>query len=759
LVGTNVSTVQINATLANLSSINTSQVKLNGYYNWQASTISDYIFTPSLSSFNTASDFTMECFYYPTSNIAWGTIMSLGITTVSGREFRIGQSIESGGFGMLWPIGSNVDGTYFSGTRLPLSNWNHVALVRSTNQALLFANGDLLANSNISYSTIENHTLWLFRSPYVNQATGYINSARIVMGQALYKGNFTPPTQQLTISTVGTSGPNVASSLISSVTFLGATTSNFIDTGPLGITVNRSGNPSTNQISHVFTNNGFNVGLNCNTPSYLLDVNGRFHADSMFTNSITGISTLQLNATTVIAQDDAVIAGDTFNYTTYATSPIDYTNIVSCFTIFDPGFYCTNAFLSGNGQHHVLFGMSSLWRSSNYGSSWTNILSTNVSTLQFQGGAASATGKYMTATTVDYSTLTSNYIYTSKDCGATWAIGSVLRTWIRNPAMSASGQYQIACTTNDYPWISSDYGTTWTAVTSISFNVLWCCAISASGQYQALTWYGGNIFVSSDYGVTWTQRTSLFNYLFTSLVMSGNGKYIIAVPQNQLYIGVISSDYGVTWTNLSVGFSGGISAISYTGQYIFGSTGRFMFMSQDYGNTFVLTNATQINPGPQHTIAINYTSQYIYEFASFIGGIVPHRGFLPILAPGGITGNMNVGPYRLLVNGSTSNLSVSDNGKTFLFSVTNSQSATLLLPSTTLISPGWTCKIVNMNTSGTGSNANLYVSSSQSLIYGQAPSGRSTFAHINVNGTTTVTNTYTKYVNIVYDGSNYYAIP
>jgi hypothetical protein len=485
-------------------------------------------------------------------------------------------------------------------------------------------------------------------------------------------------------------------------------------------------------------------------------------ASTITTNTITSINPIKLNTSTVIAQQDSLVVEDFINYNTYTTNPIDYTNMASSFTTFSPGFFCQNAFLSGNGQHHVLFGMSSLWRSSNYGSSWTNVLSTNaVSTLQFLGGTASATGKYMTVTSVGNPGYTSNYIYTSKDYGATWISGSVSRTWASNiPAMSASGQYQIACTTNDYPWSSSDYGVTWTAITSISFNLLWCCAISASGQYQAIAWYNGQIYISVNYGVTWSLRTSLSNYLIVSLHMSGNGKYIFASSQNQLPY--FSSDYGTTWTSLS---SGGVCvAMSYTGQYILINTTYSLSLSQDYGVTFGPTNSRLSGTGPGYLAAMNATAQYIYGFGSesLFGGprdYYPQRGFLPILAPGGITGNLNMNPYRLLVNGSSSNLAFSDNGRTFLFGLANSQSATLLLPSTTTISPGWTCKIVNMNTSGTGSNANLYVSSSQSLIYGQAPSGRSTFAHINVNGTTTVTNTYTKYVNIVYDGSNYYAIP
>ena len=114
--------------------------------------------------------------------------------------------------------------------------------------------------------------------------------------------------------------------------------------------------------------------------------------------------------------------------------------------------------------------------------------------------------------------------------------------------------------------------------------------------------------------------------------------------------------------------------------------------------------------------------------------------------------------YSLVANGSQLNTTANDSGRTFLLDIANSQSAIVWLPSTSLMTGGWTCKIVNMNASGNGSNANLYISSSQSLIYGQAPSGRSTFAHINVNGGT-ITNTYTKYVNIVYDGSRFYAIP
>jgi len=268
----------------------------NSFYSWQTTSLADALTTNLVSNFNLgSSNFTMECFFYPTANIttAWQSIMALGTTNTGGHEFRISQyTFGSGGFGMIWPNGSGTDGIYGSGSVLPLNTWHHLALVRSTNQALLFLNGTLLANSNIVYTTSENLRLFLYTNPYDTvfdiHGQGYLNSARVVVGQALYTGNFTPPLQQLTTSNVGAIGTNVAASLTGTVAFLGGTLSTLTDASSSGLALTIAGSPrSGTAVPSTFTGA---IGINCNAPRFGLDVNGIINTNSFISNNLSSLT-------------------------------------------------------------------------------------------------------------------------------------------------------------------------------------------------------------------------------------------------------------------------------------------------------------------------------------------------------------------------------------------------------------------------------------------------------------------------------------
>jgi len=251
----------------------------NIFYSWQTTGSFDSFSTDPVSNFNVGSgNFTMECFFYPTAIPAsWGTIMSLTGPATGGREFRITQRYGSAGLGFLYPTGATTDGSLslLATSTLSLSTWCHLALTRSTNWMYLYSNGTAILSTNlVSHAHNENKQIILYRSPYPADTfgQGYINSARVVVGQVLYTGNFIPPTQQLSTNSVGAYAFNVAGSITGTVAFLGGTVSTLTDAGPSALALNVSGSPrSGTTVPTTFTGR---IGINCNTPQFGLDVNG-----------------------------------------------------------------------------------------------------------------------------------------------------------------------------------------------------------------------------------------------------------------------------------------------------------------------------------------------------------------------------------------------------------------------------------------------------------------------------------------------------
>jgi len=281
IVSNNVSsfTGQISSLIANnvtsltnqTSSITANSIAPISYYSWQTTTSNDNFNTGLTPLFNQqGSNFTLECYLYPTFLGTFNTVLSVnnGSIATGGKEFRIYYN-GSNGFGAGYPSGTTTTG-FTTGSAIALNAWYHLALVRNTTNITLYLNGSNWATATMfNYTTSENRQLQVFAPrDGVQTGQGYINSIRFTIGQALYTGTFTPPTQQLTTTTVGTSGANVAASITGSVALLGAVTNSFTDQGSNALPLTVAGSPiiSLSTPTTFVSTLTFNGGVTFNGP-------------------------------------------------------------------------------------------------------------------------------------------------------------------------------------------------------------------------------------------------------------------------------------------------------------------------------------------------------------------------------------------------------------------------------------------------------------------------------------------------------------
>ena len=189
---------------------------------------SGYITLPS--AFNTAmvglagSQWTMECWVYITafnSSNSYGTtifgtyqgvaangrwifsyIGSAGITGTCGFEYTTGTGSQV-----------NLQGNY----TFNLNTWTHLAVTidattSSASTIVIYVNGvgQTFTNNNLSTQT-NNYAVPTIggNTQYSNNTLGYVSNLRLVKGNIVYVGNFTPPTSPLTaIQSIG--GTNIS---------------------------------------------------------------------------------------------------------------------------------------------------------------------------------------------------------------------------------------------------------------------------------------------------------------------------------------------------------------------------------------------------------------------------------------------------------------------------------------------------------------------------------------------------------------------
>ena len=215
----------------------------------------DFLSVAGSSNFNSTGDFTMEAWAYITSASAFGGIISLSEGTF-GSGGRI--AILNTGFLEFAILGSGGSGGgSYSGTAVPLNQWFHVALVRSgssTNNCSAYLNGSRVGQftSTSQVNTASNVcVIGRYYASGTNQywATGYIASARYVVGTALYSGTtYTVPTTPLTA--------------VSGTQLLTCQSNRFVDNSTNAFAITRNGDVRVTPFSPFTPTAAYSAGTN-----------------------------------------------------------------------------------------------------------------------------------------------------------------------------------------------------------------------------------------------------------------------------------------------------------------------------------------------------------------------------------------------------------------------------------------------------------------------------------------------------------------
>ena len=190
----------------------------------------DYLSLASNTLLNPgAGDFTIEAWIYPTNSTttAEQTIIGYG-TSSTNLRFQVNNTRD-----LRVLNGATVLAT--GSLSITPNSWQHVAVIRSgtgTNNVKLYVNGVQVAQNATANTTSYAGTARIGDDDGTRPFFGYISGLRLVKGQALATGAFTPPTAPLTPTSIGWTDVNAATSITGSVNLL----TNFTNAGVIDST-------------------------------------------------------------------------------------------------------------------------------------------------------------------------------------------------------------------------------------------------------------------------------------------------------------------------------------------------------------------------------------------------------------------------------------------------------------------------------------------------------------------------------------------
>ncbi len=258
-----------------------------------------------------------------------------------------------------------------------------------------------------------------------------------------------------------------------------------------------------------------------------------------------------------------------------------------------------------------------IYTSSDSGTNWT----ARDSARAWYVVSGSSDGKYLLAVES-----TGWGVYRSADFGATWAstgisIGSVLAT----PGVSPDGRYMLVggwnCCGNTHKW-SNDYGATWVNASQANqsaSNLTALNAITFAGNKVLAGSIWNPMWRSDDFGASLYQIANPgFRFSNNGLDADINGQVLIATGENN-DVTWTSHDGGTTWRpRTSPGGSWYYGRVSPDGKKMFAQYNNRLYSAPGMSQT--LTGPTGYIQGPQYSgIEVQYVGSNVWAVISHAG--------------------------------------------------------------------------------------------------------------------------------------------
>lgn len=217
-----------------------------GWSNYFGGTSDGLSIAGATANYLGSGDYTVETWIYVNNINTLQTVLSYGAT---GATFRVFVNNAT-----IWVLagGTNITGAAGASVVTP-NQWMHLAITRSgsaVGNTKVYINGINVITSGISSTTNFNTgTLYIGLENGTNPFSGYMSNYRIIKGQALTSGNFTPPTGPVNAVSVGWTGANVAGSITGTVPLVTCQSNRFVDNSSNGYLFTVAGTPSVQVFS------------------------------------------------------------------------------------------------------------------------------------------------------------------------------------------------------------------------------------------------------------------------------------------------------------------------------------------------------------------------------------------------------------------------------------------------------------------------------------------------------------------------------